>query len=287
MTTLIPDARRKLFGGLFDHAALLGPSPPTLADAVEEYRELRGDSLGWTVGRFVVPVSRLEELAGLLVRTMAGGEMPWSLTAVFDGDAAADAALATSVHALLDPAAPIDVVQISVPSSEYHDIEEAVVAATAVHQEVFPMVRLGIDDAVSSVESIAQLGKRLLRPAGVVLAQDDAIADATALTAAVRSLGERGVTFAYDADRVSVLTDSLTGDVGVVNLLAGVGHRSHTDTVRTILADDDSSAFDIGFGGLRWRDRASRSSTRTPLLSIGSRRPGALLGELRLLGLET
>ncbi|MEN8112862.1 MAG: hypothetical protein ABFS21_00625 [Actinomycetota bacterium] len=286
MTMLIPDARRGLFGGLFDHGALLGPSPDGLADAVDEYRELRGGPNGWMMGRFVVPASRLQELAGLLVRTMVEGEMPWSLTVVFDGEPARDAAVAASVHAVLDPAASINIAQVSTRSTDLGDIEEAVVAAAGVHQEVLPMVRLRASEAVAMTESIAHMEKRLLRSIGAGIVMSDTPPNTPALATALQRLVERDVTFTYEVDHVAALTDTDTGRVGVVNLLAGVGLHGEPDTAE-ILAGCDPSAVSIGFGGLRWSGRTGRASTRTPLLSIASRSSGAVIDELRTVGLGT
>ena len=101
MALLIPDARGSLFGGLIDDAALLRPSPPTVEQAVEAYQRLRATGHGWIVGRLVVPASRLEELAGVLVRTLTSVSAPMPIVAVFDGDTTSDASIAAAVRQAL------------------------------------------------------------------------------------------------------------------------------------------------------------------------------------------
>jgi hypothetical protein len=58
------DARRALLGSLIDHAPLYPPASLPLDEALAEDRRVREDDSAWLVNRFVVPASKLPDLAG-------------------------------------------------------------------------------------------------------------------------------------------------------------------------------------------------------------------------------
>lgn len=53
---------RVLMNSAIDYAGLFPPAALDMNEAVEEYAECRAGALSWALGRFVVPVSRLDEL---------------------------------------------------------------------------------------------------------------------------------------------------------------------------------------------------------------------------------
>lgn len=85
---------RAFLGGLVDYAGLFPPAALALEPAAAEYARHRAGAGAWMLGRFVVPVARLEELAAALAArpTLVGGG-PWPL-AVLAGAPDLDAALA-------------------------------------------------------------------------------------------------------------------------------------------------------------------------------------------------
>jgi len=72
------DGLAALMTGLIDYAGLFPPAGLGMADAAAAYSRNRGSAHGWVLGRFVVPVNRLEELE----RAVGPGEAPWDLTAL-------------------------------------------------------------------------------------------------------------------------------------------------------------------------------------------------------------
>jgi hypothetical protein len=58
------DARRALLAHLIDHAPLFPPASLPLEEALAEDRRVRAGDSGWLVNRFVVPASKLPEVAG-------------------------------------------------------------------------------------------------------------------------------------------------------------------------------------------------------------------------------
>jgi hypothetical protein len=80
---------RALLTGAIDYAGLFAPADLTMATAVARYLAHRDSADGWALGRFVVPVSRLGELAAE-AGSSAGSAAPLiSLTALI-GAATAD-----------------------------------------------------------------------------------------------------------------------------------------------------------------------------------------------------
>ncbi|NOX21685.1 MAG: hypothetical protein GXP36_01130 [Actinobacteria bacterium] len=80
------DARRVLLEGLIDYAGLFPPASLSMADAVAEYRSIRESPDSWIAARFIVPASRLVELASVLAPTMRRGEPTWPIAVILDGD---------------------------------------------------------------------------------------------------------------------------------------------------------------------------------------------------------
>ena len=73
-------AVRPLLAGLIDYAGLFPPAALSMADAVANYATYRAGGDAWALGRFVVPVSRLEEFESAAADGASGD--PWRLSAL-------------------------------------------------------------------------------------------------------------------------------------------------------------------------------------------------------------
>jgi hypothetical protein len=62
----IPSALRELLSGLIDYAGMFPPAKLSLEDAARNFLEYARGPHAWMLGKFVVPVERVEELRGLL-----------------------------------------------------------------------------------------------------------------------------------------------------------------------------------------------------------------------------
>ena len=292
VTMLIPDARRGLLGGLVDDASLLRDSTPKVESAVDAYRMLRGGTHGWMVGRLVVPVSLLEDLAGVLVRTMAAGDSPIPIVAVFDGRAASDASNASAFHATMDPAARIEVVRLAAGSGRSADtVVEAANATRGIHHDVLPMMIISpTESAAPIVAAIGAAKEAVLHAVGAVLDLAPDTTNVSRLASSIRVCVEAMVPLTIQAEwfPASTLIDRSSGRVGVgaMNLLAAILQTEATpaETAST-LSDDEPGVHAIGFGGLIRRGttiRTGRSigTDRSPLLSLSALEPAATLGAL-------
>ncbi len=88
------DGARSFLAGLVDYAGLFPPAALPLGPALAEYARHRAGPGAWMLGRFVVPASRLEALAGTLATDpFLAGRRSWRL-AVLSGAPELPAALA-------------------------------------------------------------------------------------------------------------------------------------------------------------------------------------------------
>ena len=292
MTMLIPDARRGLLGGLVDDATLLGDSAPDVGSAVAAYRMLRTGTHGWMVGRLVVPASLLEDLAGVLVRTMAAGDSPIPIAAVFDDHIASDASKASAFHATMDPAARIEVVRLAAGNERSAGaVVEAASATRGIHHDVLPMMALALtENAASIVRAIGAAKEAVLHSVGAVVVLPTDTTDAPSIASSIRVCVEAMVPLTVQAEwfPASTLIDRSTGHirVGAMNLLAAVLQADATDAdTASILSDDEPGVHTIGFAGLAQhgttiRTGRSTGADRSPLISLAALQPAATLEAL-------
>ena len=81
------ESLRALLAGLVDYAGLFPPSQLSMAESVRNYAAyLRGDE-SWILGRFVVPVARLDEFTAAAAEYIGSeGVAPWRLTVLAPAD---------------------------------------------------------------------------------------------------------------------------------------------------------------------------------------------------------
>jgi hypothetical protein len=289
MTLLIPDARRGLLGGLIDDAALLGTPAPPVEDAVERYRMLRTADFGWTIGRFLIPASRLEDLAGVLVRTMTRGETPWSIGAVLGDDPAGNASAAAAFHAAMDPAARIDVVRLPKPPDHSDQrVIRSLAAGRGIQPDALPMLATYPDDESGDyVDAIVRTRPTTVQPAGVhvdVERPHEPAALAGIILRCIRA--DIPLTIGATSPAAVTATDPATAKTryGALNLLAAASEHADQSVARVTatLIDGNPAAFDLSFAGIVRRSAAFgpvpvSPASRGPLMSIASTNPEATI----------
>jgi hypothetical protein len=130
---------RALLSEAVDYAGLFPPAALNMAAAVENYAAYRECEHSWMLGRFVVPVTRLEEFQHAAVPYAAGQE-PWRLSALGGGDFTADSLKIAEFNNEFVDRFCIDTVEIK--ASSKHDLERAVAAFAG---RVVPYFELAID----------------------------------------------------------------------------------------------------------------------------------------------
>ncbi len=283
---LLIDGRRALLEGLIDYAGLFPPASLDLESAVEEFRVARSGAHAWVVGRFLCPTSHIEDLAGLLTATMREGEAPWAVGAIFD-EAPATAALHASVFDKhMDPAARVTAVELRTPpeAADGRNPDEAVAvlapfvaAAFSVSPETVPFLEVartaswerGVPNAVAA---LAELRRTTLRPLGAKLRTGGLSPELFPAPAQVArfivACRRQGLPFKATAGLHHPVRheDPALGVMrhGFLNIIVAAAlsvEGADEEELIEVLEDTDTSAFQAGAAGLRWRDRRFSSGT--------------------------
>lgn len=288
MTTIIPDARVAMFGGLIDYAGLYPPASRDMNGAVAGHRAARASHEGWIANRFLCPASRLEELACELVATMQAGEEPWRIAVTYDQDPAAGAAAAAAFHAEMTPAATVDLAEAPIPpAADAKTIAGLFTAAASINDTVIPYLEVPRNGAITAtIDAIAGVVEEALRPGGAKLRCGGTTAEAFPsiheVAEFIMACTEAGIAFKTTAglhhpirhhdEELDVMRH------GFLNLLAAaIAARTGAGmlTVEAIIADTDPDTFDVNFGGVTWRgervgSQAVDETRRLGFVSYGS-----------------
>jgi hypothetical protein len=216
---------RALLQGLIDDAGLFPPARKELAQAAEDHRAASEGELGWMVGRFLCPASRLDELG-------AHAAPDWTIGVVSDGRWEEDLAAALDFGA--------DCLELREPGPEAWDrLAEAPIT-------VF------VENA-DSIEALAQLGLNAkIRCGGLEAGAFPSVAEVASFIAACR---RHDVTFKATAglhhpfrtpdDEIGVVQH------GFVNLLAAATLDVSDEDLEAIIAAP-GSAFVVHDDYMRW-----------------------------------
>ena len=178
-----------LLAGVVDYAGLFPPAGRAMPAAVAEYEAARAGDHAWMLGRFVVPASRLAELADALA-PLPATRAEWRLSAlVRDGVDDDAAAVATFNNALSRHRARVDTVEAKPAALDGIDwLAAQFGAGIDLYVEVAPG-----PDADRWLERIAVRGLRAKVRTGGVTA--DAFPTPAALAAFIAATVRHKVTF--------------------------------------------------------------------------------------------
>src|SRR5215470_9694933 len=124
---------RDLLSGLIDYAGLFPPAALDLSTAAREYAEYREGEYRWALGRFVIPVARLDEFEKAAKAVLPDGGWEgnefWRLSALGGGDLSSDlnrVADFNRKYASLDSSAGVAIIDtIEIKVERPADIENA------------------------------------------------------------------------------------------------------------------------------------------------------------------
>lgn len=260
MTPAAAASLRTLVAGLVDYAGLFPPAGLSMAQAVEAYRGHREAPDAWMLGRFVVPVSRLQELAtsrdpGVAVRRDA-----WRLAAVGGADPVADASAIRAFNLAYAAAFTVDVVEVKTATPEsVRDAATAFAGVARLYAEV-PVA----GDPQALVDAVHASGARAkVRTGGVTT---DAFPTAAQLARFILRCAERGMAWKATAGlhhplrcerRLTYADDAPQGPMfGFLNVFGAAAFAyagmMEADLV-CLLEERDPRAFTFLDSALRWR----------------------------------
>jgi hypothetical protein len=296
-----PATLHSLLTGAIDYAGLFPPAAFSMRDAVARYADYRGTVEAWALGRFVVPLTRVDELVKAQIEVGAVGQ-GWRISVLLGEEAAEDSRRIRSFNAAHARSALID-------SAEAKLVGPAAAARrriTTLAEQMPPTVRLFMevptgDDLGLFIAAIASANAcAKVRTGGVT---EDAFPDARSLARFLCCCAEHDVRFKATAGLHHAWCGSypMTYDAGApsttmfgfLNVLAAAAFAragAAEDTIVEILETQRNSEFRFLDAELTWRDRrVSRQelveSHATFALSFGSCSFEEPMHELRRLAL--
>jgi hypothetical protein len=256
---------RDLLSGLIDYAGLFPPAALDMRTATRRYAEYREGEYRWALGRFVLPVARLDEFEkaaeGILPDGGWEGDDFWRLSALGGDDLPSDLNRIAEFNQKRAGAAVIDTIEIK--AGRVGDIENVVKLTPA---NLMPYFEVSIgDDPTELIKSIAEAEARAKVRTGGVTA--DAFPSSFDLARFIKICAEEDVPFKATAGlhhplrSVNTLTyapDSASAMMhGFLNVfLAAAFAQSGLDVDRLVelLEEKSPEAFQFDSGGVTWRD---------------------------------
>lgn len=297
------DARRALLEGLVDYAGLFPPAALGMEDAVARYDEYGRSEHRWALGKFVLPVARLEEFARA-ARAVAGGVASWRLALVAGADFGADIRAIELFARNTAPHAGVGAIEVRASTiDQVNAIAANVGLLRARIPDAFDLyVEVPVaGDPTALVRAIASHGLRAkVRTGGVDAA---AFPDARSLAEFIVLCAAHGVTFKATAGLHHALrgTYPFTYDpasergtmFGFLNVFVAALFASDglaVDGVRELLEERDPARITFDRTGVTWHGRtvpadAIRTARVRTATSFGSCSFTEPLSDLSTLGL--
>lgn len=262
---LVLDARTASFGALIDYAGVFPPASLSVADAVTDYRRVRRSDDRWTIGRFLIRATQLEQLGAVATGQFTRGEKPWDVSVIFDASPGACATMAADFHAEMAPVMRVSAAEVKMPDT-IDGVEDLLDTVAIIDPDVSTFVEVSdqfpLRDQLESIETSLRVtgstGGAKIRCGGV--------------TPDLFPTVERLAGFIWEASLSSLPFKATAGlhqpirhhddalDVwrhGFVNILvASVAADAGEDreTVEAIVGETESDAFEISATAARWKD---------------------------------
>jgi hypothetical protein len=290
------NALRALLAAIVDYAGLFPPAGLDMARAVRNYAHYRASGDAWMLGRFIVPVGRLDEFR--VARAALSDDAPWRLSALVGDDVARDVDRAGTFNARSDTGATIDCLEGRTSTPD----DVAALAGLPVDGFIiFGELPFAVEPApvLSALRSAGFNAK--LRTGGVTA---DAFPQPDWLVHVMRACIDARVTFKATAGLHHPIRGSYaltyadgapSGTMyGYLNLFltaAALARGMSEVDATALLAEQDASAFTFLRDGIRWRDRTigaediriARERVATSFGSCSFREPVDELRELAVL----
>src|SRR5215510_4589863 len=292
---------RDLLLGLIDYAGLFPPAALDMSTATRKYAEYRDGEYRWALGRFVLPVARLDEFEKAAEGKLPSGAQErddfWRLSALSGGDLSSDLNRIAEFNQKRAGAAVIDAIEIK--AGRAGDIENAMSLTPA---NLTPYFEIPINgDPAELIKSVAETEARAKVRTGGVTA--DAFPSSFDLARFIKICAEEDAPFKATAglhhplrsvNRLTYAPDSASATMhGFLNVfLAAAFAQSGMDVDRLVelLEEKSPDVFQFNSGGVTWRDEMIvrgqlRNSRNLLAVAFGSCSFEELIDDLRKIGL--
>jgi hypothetical protein len=279
-----------------DYAGLFPPAALSMREAATEYATQRHSSYAWILGRFVVPVARLDELASRVAALDDAGPGAWPISALVSADPAGDVQVIRACNRQQIERLAVESVELRVATPEAIDW-----ALAQLDDSFERYVEIALEeDPRPLLHAIKRHGARAKARTGGVTA--DAFPTPFHLARFIVACAELDVPFKATAGLHHPLRGEqrLTGDsdttatmfgfLGVFIAGALARRGAGESTVLQVLEERDVSAFSFAEESLRWRDHVLdaaqvQAARETFALSFGSCSFREPVDDLRRLGI--
>lgn len=141
MSEHIKESVRALLAGIVDYAGLFPPSKLSMPEAVINYATYKNSNYNWMLGRFIVPVTRLDEFAKSAKDFFTrGGQDVWKLSVLASEDIYETIGLVENFNAEYAPYAECDTLEIKANSASLIESYVAVLPPQFTNYFEIPMV---------------------------------------------------------------------------------------------------------------------------------------------------
>jgi hypothetical protein len=256
---------RDLLLGLIDYAGLFPPAALDMPTAARKYAEYRESEYRWALGRFIVPVARLDEFEkaaeGMLPGAGLEGDDFWRLSALVGADLPSDMTRIAEFNQKRAGAAIIDTIEIK--AARPADIEDAM-KLTPTNLTPYFEIPIG-GDPTELIKSVAETEARAKVRTGGVTA--DAFPSSFDLARFIKICAEEDVPFKATAglhhplrsvNRLTYEPDSASAMMhGFLNVFLAAAFAQSgmdVDKIVELLEEKSPDAFQFNSGGVTWRD---------------------------------
>ncbi|MGA9355341.1 MAG: hypothetical protein WBV46_16740 [Terriglobales bacterium] len=267
---VVAESATALLSGLIDYAGLFPPASLGIAAAVANYDAYLSGEYSWMLGRFIVPVARLEEfqsaLADLPAALESASSSSWGLSVLPGADVVADVSRIREFNDRLGVGnstrrVRIESIEVRIASAvEIEPLSALIPAETEIYFEI-PLTA----DVGDCIAAVADCGRRAKIRTGGETA--DKFPAAASVVEFMRLCAAKGVAFKAtaglhhpirSAHRLTYQADSPTGMMhGFLNvflaaafLRAGMDARLAADLVN----EQSASAFRVDSTTVVWRE---------------------------------
>ena len=247
---------RVLLERLVDYAGLFPPAALPMSSAADAFAAYRRSPDAWALGRFVVPVARLNELADTVADSHP---VPWGLSVLAGDDAAADARTIEGFVGRFGARYTVDAVEARPTSPDR--LER--LAEAFPHHVVYAEVPLG-ERTPALLGDIKRMGLRAKVRTGGITANAfpsahqlaDFIVRCGALELPFKATAglhhpvcaTHPLTYASDAPRAAMF-----GFVNVFLASAIAREGASRDVIEEVLSEREAATFQFTDGGVSWR----------------------------------
>jgi hypothetical protein len=295
--TLLTPSLRTLLADIIDYAGLFPPAELRLHEALRNYEQYRHDPEAWMLGRFVIPVGRLDALRAFPKLFRAPD--PFSFSVLGSGGATADAfveAFARDLDALQrfhtdhHDRVQADVMEVRLPAElldapgsalrDFFDRVHRQLLATGTAQldlfyevphstapSVLPALLAAMADqnSLQAVPPRSTVGLKV-RCGGEQPAAFPSVEHLARIIAGCRNAGVRFKATAGLHHPMRHYSETYETPMhGFLNLFGAavlaVEHELPEDSIQAILREDDPDAFQFTKEALKWRDMAASLDT--------------------------